>query len=412
MYIINLMISWAKSIKRKIRKMYYGSYWKKKRVIHQMELAFQESCSKRTLNKNGRTVKIVQIVGSLNYGDAVGNDVMAIKKALSEDGYMTAIFASAIDKRVSDELVFYLEQLPRLDEKDIVIYHFGSADRSYEIIRDLKCKKILRYHNVTPPDFFANYDKYSEKNTRNGLKQIRDMKDFFDYGMVDSEFNKMDLIKMGHTYPIDVVPILIPFVDYKKPPTKEVVEKYRKDGYINIIFVGRIVPNKKDEDIIRCFQEYKKNYNEKSRLILVGNYAGQEKYYNELQEIIKKDSMDDVVMTGHISFADLLAYYTVADLFLCLSEHEGFCVPLIEAMLFGVPIIAYKKAAVPETLGKGGLLLESKEPKVVAKAMDDLLSNKDMREIYQKNAKNIIEQLQYETVKKQIIMCMDKVIGL
>lgn len=352
---------------------------------------------------NNKDIRVVQVVGSLNYGDAVGNDVMAIKKALCENGYMTAVFTSVIDHKIDDKLVFYLEQIPQLQKEDIVIYHFGSADCSYEVIRDLKCKKILRYHNVTPPEFFKNYDKDSEKTTKNGLEQIQNMKDFFDYGMVDSEFNKQDLIRMGHTYPIDVVPILIPMDDYYKTPTQEVVNKYRDNDYTNIIFVGRIVPNKKDEDIIRSFAVYKRSYNRKSRLILVGNYAGQEIYYNELKRLIKDEGIDDVILTGHISFTDILAYYSVADLFLCLSEHEGFCVPLVEAMLFDIPIVAYKKAAVPETLGEGGMLIDRKQPEYVAEMMHRLLCNAELREQYHVKAKEKISGLQYECVKKQMI---------
>lgn len=418
------IIKYAKAVKRKATKLYYGSYWKKNAALSFMLKEAGGSADKDVVtntHQNGakavgnRTVdkrkKVVQVVGSLYFGDAVGNDVLAIQRALKEAGYVTGIFSSAIDKRLPEHTAFHLEQVPKLSEDDIVIYHFGSADRSFELIRDLQCKKILRYHNVTPPEFFAGFDKNSERSTTNGLKQIAAMKDFFDYGMVDSEFNKQDLVRMGHSYPIDVVPILISFEDYKRKPSEAVIEKYGKDDYQNIVFVGRIVPNKKDDDLIRCFADYKRTYQAKSRLILVGNYAGQDTYYNKLQDVMKEEELQDgkdVILTGHISFADILAYYSVADLFLCLSEHEGFCVPLIEAMFFEKPILAYDMAAVPQTLGDAGMLIADKTPKYVAEKMHEILTSEELKEQYRKAAKRKIEALQYDVVKGQILKCLEK----
>ena len=408
----NNVMLFARRIKRKLKKIYYGSTFQKQKALQAMKanctLNTPDNASGNALDRENTRI-VVQIVGSLHFGDAVGNDVLAIQKALSEEGYCTGIFATSIDERVKSNLVFRLDQLPELKKDDVVIYHFGAADISYEIIRDLKCKRILRYHNVTPPKFFEGYDKASEISTTNGLKQIEAMKDFFDFGMVDSEFNKTDLIQMGHRYPIEVVPILIPFDDYKKSPSTHVIEKYKTDDYTNIVFVGRIVPNKKDDDLIKCFAAYQRTYNQKSRLILVGNYNGQEQYYDELKKLVEKEKVDDVIFTGHISFADILAYYQIADLFLCLSEHEGFCVPLIEAMFFEKPILAYNMAAVPETLGGGGMLIDDKQPEYVAQKMHEILESKELQEKYRTEAKNIIKSLQYDIIKADIMDIIQKI---
>ena len=138
------------------------------------------------------------------------------------------------------------------------------------------------------------------------------------------------------------------------------VRRLYGDGRTNMLFVGRIIPNKRIDDLIRAFAVFQRYVDPRSRLLLVGDYRGHERYYDRLQEMVRGFDLDEVVFTGHVDDDDLTAYYSVADLFLCLSEHEGYCVPLIEAMSFGVPVIAYDAGAVPETLRGGGMLLREK----------------------------------------------------
>lgn len=350
--------------------------------------------------------KVIQVVSSLNFGDAVGNDVIAIQRALEEAGITTAIYTNFIHKKLPLDSAFYLDELPELNENDILIFHFANADTFCEKIKKIKCRKIIRYHNITPPYFFATYDLTSYNATNLGIKQIAAMKDSFDYGMVPSEFNRQDLIQMGYTCPIEVVPILIPFTDYEQVPDENVIKQYQ-DNWTNLVFVGRIAPNKKIEDIIACYREYKK-INPKSRLILVGNYSETDLYYRKLYELIEQDYIDDVIFTGHISFAAILAYYKVASLFLCMSEHEGFCVPLIEAMYFHVPIIAYSCTAIPYTMGDAGILLQSKEPSYVAEKINELISSKELQNRCIQNGIRMLENYQYDIIKKQILDCIRK----
>lgn len=353
--------------------------------------------------------KVIQIVSSLNFGDAVGNDVMAIKRALEEEGYITAIFATSIHHKIPFDMALHMSALPVLTEKDVVIYHLASEDPLVEMIKKLPCKKIFRYHNITPPEFFKRFDKKAYARTLTGLKQVRELKDYIDYGMTVSEFNRMDLINLGYQCPIDVVPILIPFEDYKQEPDQEVVKKYQ-DGWTNIIFVGRVAPNKKIEDVILSYAEYKKRYNDKSRLLLVGNY-NEGGYYETLTKLIRKNKIKDVEFTGHISFAAVLAYYKTANLFVCMSEHEGFCVPLVEAMYFGVPIIAFRSAAVPQTLGDAGWVVDRKEPDYVAEVMHQMIGLEDGQDIYIKSRKEQLEKFQYVEIKKKLLLCLDKYMG-
>lgn len=362
---------------------------------------------KKRIVMNTAERKIIQVVGSLNFGDAVGNDVIAIQKALIESGLETAIYTNSIHKKLPLDIAFYIDELPELNENDILIYHFASKDPLYKKISKLKCKKMLCYHNITPPMFFESYDENAYDATSEGLKELALMKNTFDYCIADSDFNRQDLIRMGYRCPIDVVPILIPFDDYVQELDNEIINQYQ-DEWINIIFVGRIAPNKKIEDVIMCFNEYKK-INPNSRLFLVGNYDNNDLYYNELVNMIMKKQIKDVIFTGHISFSAILTYYKVSDLFLCMSEHEGFCVPLVEAMLLGVPIIAFESTAIPETLGDAGILIKNKKPESVAKIMDELINSTEMQNSLKEKARKMLVNYQYDTIKSQILDCIKKI---
>ena len=345
------------------------------------------------LNVN-RAPRIIQLVSSLNFGDAVGNDALAIKHMLEGAGYATAIFTFAVH--------------PKIKEDDIIIYHYASEDGFQKLIEETAAKVVLRYHNVTPPEFFHGYDEKAETITRKGLAQIKSMRDAIDYGMVDSEQNKKDLEQMGYECPISVVSILIPFKDYEQQPDLDVVNGY-SDGNTNIVFVGRIVPNKKFEDVIACFAAYKKKYDPAARLFLVGNYQETDAYYQHLQEYIKECGVENVIFPGHIAFRTILAYYKIADLFLCMSEHEGFCVPLVEAMFFETPIVAYASTAIPGTLGGSGVLVETKEPETVAETMNHMMQDAEYRSEILKKQDARLKDFAYESIRGQILDEIEKV---
>ena len=371
--------------------------------MHQ-DLRYEMSEEYKTWNalNQARGPRVIQLVSVLNFGDAVGNEVIAFKNILSKAGIPTGIFTTGIHKKIPEGTAWLINRLPELRDDDIIIYHFASKCALFDLIKTLPGKKILRYHNVTPPEFFAPYDKVAENVTSEGLKQVAELKKYTDYVLAVSEFNKSDLIRMGYTCKIDVLPILIKFDDYEQTPSAKVIEKYA-DGIKNIVFVGRVAPNKKFEDLIKSFAYYQKTYGEHARLILVGSYSEEDKYYQELKRIEKELNVKNVIFTGHIPFTDILAYYKVADVFLCLSEHEGFCVPLVEAMYFNVPIIAYASSAIPDTLGGSGLLLDSKEPELVANALNQLLTSETKREGLQKREKERLKNFAGNKIGQELL---------
>lgn len=354
-------------------------------------------------------MKVVQMVPTLAYGDAIGNDVFAIDKALKEMGYDADIYAECMDGRLPVNSAKKIKDIPYLNKNDIAILHLSIGSDCNYLFGFLKCKRIVRYHNVTPPNFFENNQKYLEKICRWALESVEFLADKTDYCIADSEFNKLDLIEIGYQCKIDVLPIVIRFSDYEKKPNTNIVKKYQ--GKDIILFAGRIAPNKKQEDVIRVFSIYKKFYNPNAKLILVGSYDPKNIYYRELIEYIKILKVEDVVFTGHIKFEDILAYFHVAKVFLCQSEHEGFCVPLVEAMYFKIPIIAYASTAIPYTLGKGGILVGEKNFKITAGIVDRVMRDEDLRIEILKQQTLRLKDFSYFKIKEQLKISIDNIIA-
>lgn len=344
-------------------------------------------------------MRILQIMPTVSFGDAVSSDARALHRVISEMGYNTGIYAENIDPRLSgDKTIDFVSELPHTTDEDIIIFHHSTGTKLCEMLPKIKGHKIMIYHNVTPPHFFGKYSSSAEKVTRLGYENTEAIRPYIEYVIADSEYNADELRKMGYECPIDVRPVLIPFADYEKTPDEEMLKCY-SDGYVNIVFVGRIAPNKCQQDIIAAFAYYKKHIEPRSRLILVGSDSGMEQYGNSLKNYVNALSLDDVVFTGHISFPAILACYKAADVFLCMSEHEGFCVPLVEAMFFGVPIIAYDSSAVGGTLGGAGILTSSKNPVFTAKLIDRVVHDEKLKSKLISDEKKRLEDFSYEKVK-------------
>lgn len=323
---------------------------------------------------------------------------------LNRNGLETAIYAEyASDKRIPKKIHSVKELLSILKPEDFVLYHLSTGTKLTDWFKNLDCRKALVYHNITPPEFFEKYDAKLADVIRFGRSGIQGLMDCVEFSFADSEYNKQELEKYGFQN-VFVLPFILDFKNYQTEPDKKIVSQYQ-DGKKNILFVGRIAPNKKQEDLIITFDYYKKQVDSNCRLILVGS-SGVKAYSDAIKSLIQKLGTEDVVLAGHVTFQELIAYYKTADLFFCMSEHEGFCVPLIESMYFGVPIVAYDAAAVPETLGDGGIVFTSKKVKHVAALMHILLENKECRkEIIKRQKKRLETQFLtgFENQEKELL---------
>ena len=225
-------------------------------------------------------MKVLQLLPTLAMGDAIGNDVRALEKVIRGMGYQTGIYAEVIDGRLPEGTAQQVEKMPRLSGEDVILYHMSTGSELNFSLEKYPCRKLMVFHNITPPRFFKGYNDAALESAEYGMRGLCHLADMVDGCMADSAYNGDILRELNYRCPITVRPILIPFADYAKEPDASVMEHYKDDGYTNFIFVGRVAPNKKQEDVIRAFYCYKKYCNPKSRLFIVGSYNGKERYYN------------------------------------------------------------------------------------------------------------------------------------
>lgn len=356
-------------------------------------------------------MKIVQLLPTLAYGDAIGNDAVAIDALLERMGCETGIYAENIDTRMQGARIHPYTDLPRLGKEDVVLYHLSTGSAVlYHLLVQMECRRFAIYHNITPAYFFAAYSSVLTKLVSKGRRDVAAMKDLFEGVIAVSEFNRRDLIESGYTCPIATVPVLIPWEEYRTPPDARILHRHKDKKETNILFVGRIAPNKCQEAILGSFACYLQQSQEPAHLFLIGNPSGMECYQDRLQRYA--DSLgirEHVTFAGHATFPELLAYYRLADIFLCMSEHEGFCVPLVEAMYFGIPIVAYAAAAIPETLGGGGILLPEKNPEIAAQAIRRIFADETLREKIRIGQKQQLEIFSYAAVASKMRKCLENI---
>jgi glycosyltransferase involved in cell wall biosynthesis len=319
------------------------------------------------------TPRVHQVLATLGYGDAIGHEVLGIQRVLRAAGYSSDIFVETADPRLEHLTLDYRELVGAVSPDDILVHHFSIGSRASRTAYALPGRMVLVYHNITPPEYFIGVHKDLVKLCFRGRRELTAYTERCDLALGDSEYNRRELETLGFRK-TGVLPVVPDFVHLDEPPDRALADDF-DDGHANILFVGRVIPNKKFEDVIRAFHVYRTRHNPRSRLLLVGSYSGFEKYLAMLQGMVSRLGTPDVTFLGHVSNQELTALYDVADLFLCASEHEGFCVPLVEAFYKRIPVLAHASTAVPATMDGGGVLYDTRDPLHVARLMEAVLDD-------------------------------------
>ena len=321
--------------------------------------------------------EVHQLVAALSYGDAISNEALAIQAHLRRAGFRSDIFAEKVHPRMAHLARPLWEYAEVSSPQTVCLFHFSIGSGAGRLIHAAPDRLVCIYHNITPGEWFLHFHPHLAGLCYHGRRELMAFAARTELGLADSEFNRRELEAAGFARTA-VLPIVMDLERYRRPPSA-VVRRLYDDGRTNVLFVGRIIPNKKIDDLIRVFAFYQRYENPRSRLLLVGDHRGHERYYDRLQEMARTLRLDEVVFTGHVDDDELLGYYSLADVFLCLSEHEGYCVPLVEAMDAGVPVLAYDAGAVEETLDGGGVLLREKPPELVAELAHALVTDQALR---------------------------------
>ena len=320
-----------------------------------------------------------QWVPAAHRGDAIGDSARRVRDLLRAAGHRSDLFALTIDDDLRGDVRPFAD--PEARRGDITIFHFALPSPMTGAFAALDGGRVLQYHNITPAAFFAPYDAGMFRLAALGRQELATLVGHVDLALGDSDFNRRELEAMGFA-PTAVMPIAVDTERITGAPRRPALEKILGDGLINILFVGRIVPNKRIEDHIRLAEMYKRYVDSYYRFIFVGRYDGLPRYYAQIRALVAEFQMlpDRFWFTGPVPDADLAAFYRWADVYVSLSEHEGFCVPLVEAMAADVPILAYAAGAVPETLGGAGVLFAPKDLEVAAEMMGTLVYDRNVRD--------------------------------
>jgi glycosyltransferase involved in cell wall biosynthesis len=322
--------------------------------------------------------RVHQVLATLSYGDAIGHEVLGIQRVLRSNGFESDVFVENAHPRLEDRTRDYREMADAVGADDLLIHHFSIGSKASRISFALPARMMLVYHNITPPAYFVGVNKELVESCYLGRRELTAYSRRCELAVGDSEFNRAELEALGFA-PTGVLPVVPDFTHLDGVPDAFVAREF-DDDWTNILFVGRVIPNKRFDDLIRIFHAYRTRFNRRSRLLLVGSSTGFENYRTQLHHLIARLGTPDVYLTGHITNEELAAFYDVADLFLSASEHEGFCVPLIEAFYKEVPVVAFEATAVPWTLHGGGVLYRDKDPMGVAALMDNILSDAAARD--------------------------------
>jgi glycosyltransferase involved in cell wall biosynthesis len=314
----------------------------------------------------------------LLYGDAIGNHIVEMRKLLLSWGYQSSIFAPHLDPRYGSICQDYHHYEPHAE--NMVLLHHAVASDMVEFARGLPDQVVPYYHNITPAHFYQGTNSELAKELSRGRAQLRSLREL-PFAIAASDYNRQEMLATGFKN-VAVVPYILDLARLDASARSEAGVAIREeydDGGTNILFVGRIVPHKRQEDLIRTFEYYHRLVNPQSRLLLVG--SGAEFYQAQLGALVEMLGLEESVhFCGHVGPEEGLgAYYEIASVFLSMSEHEGFCVPLVESAYFDVPIIAYKAAGVPYTLGDSGILITEKRYEVIAELIDLLSADPDLR---------------------------------
>lgn len=325
-------------------------------------------------------MRVDQVIPSLASRDAIGAHTVALTEGLREAGIESEIFYGNCTPDVA-HLGRPIGELGRTGRNRWLLYQSSIGSPVYDVLAARDEPKLVNYHNITPARLLEQWEPAVGYEVRLGRTQLERLAPESRLAVADSAYNETELHQAGYTETA-VVPLLIDMTATGADPDPGVEGRLaaaKERGGIDLLFVGKVSPHKAPHDLVKMLSVLRRLYDPAARLHLVGSPLG-ERYGPALAAFVAELGLEDAVsVTGSVSPAELEAYYRAADIFVCASDHEGFCVPIVEAMGHGVPVVAYGVTAVPETVGDAGLCLPDKSPLRFAAAVHRVVEDGALR---------------------------------
>ena len=348
-------------------------------------------------------MEISQIVAGYTGGDAISNEAYEMQKLFRSWGYKSEIYVNIqyLSPELRGACKDYRQYLKNDSPDNIIIFHFSVGSHLTDFVRGLRSKKVVIYHNITPAQYYQGIDPQAAESLAKGREELKAFADVPDLALGDSDYNRCELEELGYRNTA-VLPLLLNLDAFDTTRPDEKIARQFEGNTVNLIFVGRIAPNKKIEDVIKSFFIYQKTCEPNSRLFLVGGYNQLDLYYAFLCGLIRELDVRNVWFSQHCSFSELVAYYRLSNVFLSMSEHEGFGIPVVESMHLGIPVIAYDAAAVKETMGGAGILVKRKDFNEIAEMIDTLINDEQFRTAVIEKQKRRVEELKQEKIASKL----------
>ncbi len=325
--------------------------------------------------------KIDQLLAGYADGDAISHMAVCLRDVFRAWGHPSDIFADP--DKVSPALRPDSRPLTdyRPGPKDICFHHYGIASSAADVFLSSDSLKVLVYHNITPAAYFKGYDDHLTAQLKLARARLPDVVRQAHAVWTVSKFNADELAQTGAS-DVKILPLIFDPQPLNIEPEPLIMQKFTHSRHSlkNILFVGRIAPNKRVENLIQAFAWYHKTINPFSRLLIVGSNRSTPRYYTMLRMLAGDLDVPNVCFEGFASPAGLAAYYRVADLYVCPSEHEGYCLPLVEAMHSGVPVLANNTGGMPEALDGAGVLYNHLSAVELAVLLHKFLTDTSLRQ--------------------------------
>ena len=331
-----------------------------------------------TPRRSAKSIRAIhQLLPDIVYGDAISNQACAIRNRLRSDGFDSEIFVKRRETRMETDALLWDESQP--SPHDALLYHHSIGSELTSFALNHAGPKCLIYHNITPASYFTSYRPGFAWMLEAGRAHLPRLARFFPISVGDSAYNAAELSAFGFPRP-GVLPIIVDPDRWNIAPDAALLDRLQ-DGKTNLLYVGRLAPNKQQDRLVEMFAHYRR-LDSHSRLIIAGEAHASDPFSLRVQQQVQALGLfDSVEITGQIDEAALLACYRAAHLYCSFSAHEGFGAPLVEAMWFDVPVLALRAAAVPETLGDAGVLFDSDEtPAEIAARVYGLIRDQNIRD--------------------------------
>lgn len=357
---------------------------------------------------------IHQLIHTLSYGDAISGEALALQRCLKELGYQSNIYAIHVHpvyKKEAETLGIkdYRSLSPDFDGGILLHYSLGSPlNNLYRAL--VRAQRTLIYHNLTPAHWFRGVNPRIVRDIEQGMAELPALCAISNRLIADSKFNAHELSQLG--FSAEVLELPIDPVRWNIPRNEGIYSLLKSTPGINVVHIGRLAPNKCIEDIIKSFYFLNRFIDKGSRLWLAGIDIDTEIYSFSLKRLVHELGIDEsVTFAGCMADSELRSLYEAGSVYCCMSEHEGFCLPVVEAMHFGLPVISFDSSALPDTIGSGGLLVSEKRHAEIAELIAEVSRNQELRASLVSAGRERVASLSFDAFASRVKMLLQNSAG-